>query len=346
MDTIYDFLGLARNNMALDLGLLSNKLIKHRENFLLSLEKLSQKSGIASDRLRSFEAGALEPTGDEILILADVYLCDYKYFISNESEPNFEKIEKLFRKHGEALQSSDRWAIQECIFFAENEAFMDEKLGKIMSNDFIFQKKGAYFKGHAYDAASKLRELLYPSTNELNLNIYDDFMRIGISIYRRKLRNSDISGISLKHSSIGKFILVNYDEDIFRQRFTVAHEAAHAIFDLDDDDNFLSPSKWNRSDLIEIRADTFASAYLMPHFVLDSIQDNRYWSSEKLIDWAVRLKVSPPALLKALKEKELISDEYYRTFGRVSIPAKYKIDPELKGLSAKSLMLRRLDINS
>jgi transcriptional regulator with XRE-family HTH domain len=270
--------------MALDLGLLSNKLIKHRENFLLNLEELSQKSGITVDQLKSFEEGVLEPTGDEILILADVYLCDYKYFISNESEPNFEKIEKLFRKHGNVLQATDRWAIQECIFLAENEAFLDEKLGKIIPIKFIFQKTGTYFKGHGYDAASKLRELLHPSSHELNLNVYEDFKKIGINIYRRKLKNSNISGISLKHSSIGKFILVNYSEDIFRQRFTVAHEAAHAIFDLDDSDNFLSPSKWDPNDLVEIRADTFASAYLIPQFVLDSIQDNRYWSSEKLDD--------------------------------------------------------------
>jgi Zn-dependent peptidase ImmA (M78 family) len=323
--------------MALDLGLLSNKLIKHRENFLLSLEELSLKSGIATDRLKSFEAGVSEPTGDEILILADVYLCDYKYFISNESEPNFEKIEKLFRKHGEALQANDRWAIQECIFLAENEAFLDEKLGKIIPINFIFKKTGTYFKGHGYDAANKLRELLHPSGRELNLNVYDDFKRIGISIYRRKLRNSNISGISLNHSSIGKFSLVNYNEDIFRQRFTVAHEAAHAIFDLEDSDNFLSPSKWNTDDLVEIRADTFASAYLIPPFVLENIQDNKYWSSEKLIDWAIKLKVSVPALLKALKDKKLINDEYYRTFGHISIPAEYKIDPEFKGLSAKSL---------
>lgn len=323
--------------MSLDLNLLARKLIRHRENFLIAPEELSRKSGIPVERLSSFESGVLEPTGDEILILADVYRCDYKYFISNESEPNFEKIEKLFRKHGDDLQANDRWAIQECIFLAENEVFLDEKLGKSPILDFTYQEKGNFYKGHGYDAAIKLRELLYPSQHKLNLNIYDDFKKIGISIYRRRLTNSNISGISLKHTSIGKFILVNYNEDVFRQRFTVAHEAAHAIFDLDDENDPIFLSKWDKKDLKEIRADAFASSYLIPQFILDTIPDNKYWSSEKLKEWAIKLKVSVPALLIALKDRKLINEEFYHTFGRITIPNEYKIDPELKDLSAKSL---------
>jgi Zn-dependent peptidase ImmA (M78 family) len=323
--------------MSIDLKLFSAKIIKHRETFQLTLEVLSRKSGIPVDRLQSFELGTSEPTGDEILILADVYLCDYKYFISNESEPNFEKIENLFRKHGNALRSNDRWAIQECIFLAENEAFLDERIGKTPVVDFKFQPTGTYYKGHGYNAANKLRNLLHPSMHELDLNVYADFKKIGISIFRRRLENSDISGISLKHSSIGKFILVNYNEDIFRQRFTAAHEAAHAIFDLDNSDDYVSLSKWSIGDRVEIRADAFASAYLIPQFVLDTIYDNKYWTSAKLIEWAIKLKVSVPALLKALKDRNLINDEYRHTFGHISIPAEYKIDPELKNFSAKSL---------
>ncbi|MDR0301458.1 MAG: XRE family transcriptional regulator [Treponema sp.] len=324
--------------MALDLNFLSTKLKKYRENFLMTQEELSEKSGIAIDKLNSFEAGVLEPSGDEILILADIYRCDYKYFISSESEPDFDKIEQLFRKHKNDLQANDRWAIQECIFFAENETFLEQELkNKIQIIDFAYQKEGTFFKKHGYDTANKLRELLYPSHHELSLNIYDDFKKIGINIYRRKLENSNISGITLKHSSIGKFILVNYNEDIFRQRFTVAHEAAHAIFDLDNSDDFLSISKWDKNDLAEIRANTFASTYLLPQFVLDSIPENKLWSSDKLVKWAIELKVSVSALLIALKERNFINDVYYQTFKHISIPSEYKIDPELKGLSGKTL---------
>lgn len=324
--------------MALDLSCLSIKLQKYRENFQMTQEELSQKSGITIDRLNSFESSVLEPTGDEILIIADIYHCDYKYFISSESEPNFEKIEKLFRKYRNDLQTNDRWAIQECIFLAENEVFLDQIL-KTPSNiiDFTFQKVGGYYKKHGYDVANKLRELLNPSHRELALNIYDDFKRIGINIYRRKLENSNISGITLKHSSIGKFILVNYNEDIFRQRFTVAHEAAHAIFDLDESNDLFYVSKWDKKDLVEIRANNFASTYLLPPFVLDSIPENKFWSSDKLIEWAIKMKVSVSALLIALKERGLINDVYYQTFKHIPIPAEYKIDPEFKNLSGKSL---------
>jgi len=324
--------------MAFDLESLSVKLRKHRENFLISLEKLSQKTGIPIERLHLFEAGQLEPIGDEILIIADMYRCDYKYFISSDIEPNFIKVEQLFRRHMNDLHANDRWAIQECIFLAENETFLDQELRERKHViDFAYKKTGKFYKKHGTDAANKLRELLHPKRYELPLNIYDDFKKIGINIYRRKLENSNISGVTLKHSSIGKFILINYNEDIFRQRFTVAHEAAHAIFDLDENDNFLSKSSLEGRDLVEIRANTFASSYLLPQFVLDRIPDNKFWSSDKLIEWAIKLKVSVLALLIALKEKGLINDVYYETFQHIHIPTEYKLDPEFQGLSGKSL---------
>jgi Zn-dependent peptidase ImmA (M78 family) len=324
--------------MGIDLIALSKKLIRYRENFLLSSEDLSSKSGIDINRLNLIESGTIEPSGDEILILADIYHCDYNYFISNQAEPLIDKIEPLFRKHSKDLSVNDRWAIQESIFLAENEAFLDAKLGTTPIIPFEFKPKGNFHKGHGHDAAIQLRKLLYPSNNRLNLNIYSDFRKIGINIFRRALENTDISGIFLNHPSIGKFILINYSEDIFRQRFTTAHEAGHAIFDSDDADNGITFfSRWDKKDLKEIRANVFASEYLVPKELLDTIQDNKYWSSEKLIEWALKFKVNIKPLLIALKENKLINDIYYETFKGVFVPDAMKIDPELKDLSPFSL---------
>jgi hypothetical protein len=76
---------------------------------------------------------------------------------------------------------------------------------------------------------------------------------------------------------------------------------------------------------------------LIPQFVLDTIPDNKYWTTDKLTEWAIKLKVSVPALLKTLKDRKLMNDEFRHTFGHISIPTEYKIDPEFKNLSAKSL---------
>jgi Zn-dependent peptidase ImmA (M78 family) len=325
--------------MGIDLNALSKKLIRYRENFLLSVEDLSSKTGINLDRLQAFEKGVLEPNGDEILIFADIYRCDYKFFISNQTEPIFEEIDLLFRKHGNDIKSNDRWAIQECVFLAENEALLDKKLSIPSHIKFDYQPKGYMFKEHGRDAAKKLRAMLYPSIQSFNLNIYDDFKKIGINVFRRKLENSNISGTRITHPSIGKLILINYDEDLFRQRFTASHEAAHAILDTNIDSKCVQiSSKYTLEELREFRADAFASEYLVPRVVLETIPENRIWSDTKLVEWAVKLKVVVTTLLIALKENGFID---YTTFNlynkKVFVPKELKVDTEFVGLSPSSI---------
>jgi Zn-dependent peptidase ImmA (M78 family) len=60
------------------------------------------------------------------------------------------------------------------------------------------------------------------------------------------------------------------------------YQSAHAI--LDDEENFLVSFVADRSNLVEIRANTFASHYLMPPDFLRKIPDSCDWNTEKAID--------------------------------------------------------------
>ena len=92
--------------------LFANKLERYRKQFEISFEELSAATGITKEKLVSYESGAAEPSGDEVLIIADYYKCDYKLFISNERLAPFEQTEKLFRMHGDEILKADRWAIK------------------------------------------------------------------------------------------------------------------------------------------------------------------------------------------------------------------------------------------
>ena len=105
--------------MELDLQLLASKLSRYRNQFQMSVEEVSAATGITSTALVAFENGTHSPTGDEILIIADFYKCDYRFFISNERLASFEQTETLFRKHGDELSRGDRWAIQEFLYLCE-----------------------------------------------------------------------------------------------------------------------------------------------------------------------------------------------------------------------------------
>jgi len=323
--------------MSLDRSLLSKKLIKYREQFQISIEELSEATGIEIMSLIAYEEEEKTPSGDEILILSDFYKCDYKFFISNERLAPFEQTETLFRRHGNDFSKEDRWAIQEFLFLSECEAYLLQKLQKRQNRHFSFSKSSSIHKKNGIKAAEELRNFLKYSFNAVPMNIYEDFRAIGIHTFRRKLNNSSISGLYIKHPVAGKCILINYSEDIYRQRFTAAHEAAHAILN-DDKDGVIVSFKGMSQDYIEVGANYFASNYLMPPDFLKKIPDANVWDQEKALLWANNLKVSTEALAYALKNAKLIDKKTEEIIKAVRVVKGLKVDPELSdSLSPKAI---------
>lgn len=72
----------------------------------------------------------------------------------------------------------------------------------------------------------------------------------------------EISGMFLRHSSIGFVVLVNFKHARARKRFSYAHEYAHALMDRSLP---VTVSRYSERDhLSEVRANAFAAAFLMP----------------------------------------------------------------------------------
>lgn len=72
----------------------------------------------------------------------------------------------------------------------------------------------------------------------------------------------EVSGIFIRHRKYGLAVLINQHHPRARRRFSYAHEYAHALADRE---RKPTPStKQNANDLIEKRANAFASEFLMP----------------------------------------------------------------------------------
>jgi Zn-dependent peptidase ImmA (M78 family) len=313
--------------MAIDLRLLGSKLAKYREQLQESFVDVSGSTGIEAARLAQIENGEIEPTGDEILILSDHYRCDFKFFISNEQVAPFEQTETLYRAYGSDFTKEDRRAVQDFLYLCETEDFLMRELGQAPGS-FEFTPSGDYFKGHAEDAAIRLRSMMGHADNAVPRDVYAEFRSVGVHIFRRKLGNSNISGLFIAHPVAGKCALVNYSEDIYRQRFSAAHEMAHAIFDADQGVS-VSFERPDGADLIEVRANRFASCYLMPPAFLSKLPDPNKWSDSDAIDWANKLRVSCSALAIALREAKLVDHSTYARISRLRVSREAKIDPEL-----------------
>lgn len=313
--------------MAIDLLLLGSKLAKYREQLQESVFDVADATGINADRLEQIEGGQMEPTGDEVLILADHYRCDFKFFISNEQVAPFEQTETLYRAHGSDFSKEDRRAVQDFLYLCETEDFLMRELGDAPGS-FAFSPTGNYFKGHAEVAASRLRSEMGHADNVVPRDVYAEFRSVGVHVFRRKLGNSNISGLFIAHPVAGKCALVNYSEDIYRQRFSAAHEMAHAIFDADQGAtvSFVQP---DHADLVEVRANRFASCYLMPPSFLSKLPNPDGWSDSDAIHWANELRVSCSALAIALREAKLADQATYARISKLRVPQAAKIDPEL-----------------
>jgi Zn-dependent peptidase ImmA (M78 family)/transcriptional regulator with XRE-family HTH domain len=323
----------------IDLVEFGNKIHRRRTELLLSQDEVGQNTGMTVERIEEFENGRLSPTGDEVLILADFFRCDYRFLISNERLAASEQTESLYRKYGNEFTKQDRRAILEFLYLCECEQMLKEELGH-QTVEFNFVVTGTHFKGHAEQAASALRAHFgYPS-NAVPSDVYDDFRKIGFHLFRRRLDNSSISGITIRHPYAGTCILVNYDEDIYRQRFTAAHEGAHGIIDRGEDIVVSFVGKHRRADLVEIRANTFASRYLLPSSVITSLPITR-WTQQSIVHWASHFKVSTKALAIALKDAGIVDDHAMNHLAQVSVPAVLKTDPELDKLSEHAKTRKR-----
>ncbi len=316
--------------MAIDLQLLGSKLRRYREQFQVSVEEVASATGVDAGQLGEYEEGKREPTGDEILILADYFKCDYKFFVSNEKTAPFDQTETLFRRYGERLTRQDRWAIQEFLFLCDCEAYLHRILD-VDERPFTFAKKGTYFKGHGQDAAAGLRAHLGLEPRAVPSNVFQVFRSLGIHVFRRGLENKEISGLYIRHPTAGPCVLVNYDEDVFRQRFTVAHEAGHAILDAEED--LVVSGRWQRKDLVETRANTFAAAFLVPADAIPPLRPDE-WTPEKTREIAARLHVNVRTLGLRLKELKVIEESQADDLANTKVPRDMKDDEELAGLSS------------
>jgi Zn-dependent peptidase ImmA (M78 family)/transcriptional regulator with XRE-family HTH domain len=323
----------------LDLNEFATKLLRCRTQLQLSVAEVAEATGIAMARLEGFEAASVQPSGDDILVLADFFACDYRFFISNERLAAFEQTDSLYRMHGSEFSKEDRRNILEFIFLCECEHQLEQELERHVET-FEFTPRGSFYEGQGADAAAALRAHFHYAPNAVPSDVYADFRKLGFHVFRRRLANSNISGLTIRHPSAGTCILVNYNEDIYRQRFTAAHEAAHGIIDRDQEVVVSFASESTRDQKVEIRANTFASRYVLPPSVVEGIPVTA-WSGAEAVQWASRLKVSTSALAIALKEAKQIDAETANLLRSSRVPANLKVDPELNRLEGRSLERKR-----
>jgi Zn-dependent peptidase ImmA (M78 family) len=330
--------------MAFTTLVFGRKLQKLRSDFCRDLAEVAAVVGMSDQRLKELEDAVSEPTGDELLILADYFKKDFRFFLNDNWRDASEEISILFREHGGEIAKNDRVAISEFSLLCSYQQFLESELGKeALKPGFQFQLSGSFYKGQGEKCALALRQHLGLGNNAVVRDIFDVMRQMGFKVFRRRLENSSIAGLFMSHPEAGPCILVNLSEGQARQRFSAAHEWAHGLLD-QKPVTFSTISEFTSSNVfVEIRANSFASCFLIPPAFLRSIPQERWSNPIEIAAWAEKLRVSVPALLAALVAAKIIDGDQ-REVLRSKVPRVVDpVDPELEGVTDIQ-MSRRIEL--
>lgn len=294
-----------------------------------SVADVSELTGINAQRIENIESGSPPPSGDEVLILAAAYDRNFLDFIEESDRDPFEQTEILFRRYGNSFGAADKRAVQEFLYLCEIEHHLETQLGRRREQSFFPSVEGSYFKGHGEQAAEQLRRHLGYEWNQVPADLYGTFRALGIHIFRRRLASRSISGLYIEHHVAGHCVLVNHNEDVYRQRFSTAHEVAHAFFDSSRGVvvSFVDMPQRGADDYyLEARANQFASHFLLPPETLERLPRSMEEADARL--WANRLHVSTAALAIALRNAGIATPEQAQVIRNSRVPREDKTDPE------------------
>ena len=314
---------------------IGEKFRKRRELEQVSIEELAKATHIPQARLIELENNVYDPTGDEVLIISAYYKEDFKYFITNQKVSAIEQVEVLYRSKGEHLSKNDRKAIFSFLYQCTAEQFALDCIEKqplgINYGNFANSRRKTIKQGRTL--ASQIRKYFDSSTYHKTCDYFGFVRSLGIHVFRRELESNDISAMYIEHPIAKKCILINYNEDTYRQNFSLLHELCHALLDNEIGFNLsLESDTKNTNDsndkFAEYRANSFAGAFLVPSYLIEPYRGKTI-DANLINKLALHTHANPQVVLIQMKTLKIITKDKYQQLIKTRLRKVYKEDVEL-----------------
>lgn len=331
--------------MALPPQEIGRRIRQVRKDLGISVEAVATACGTEPASVVKLEEGTLAPLpGDYILIAARLLKTDFRYFISNSLDDVEAETRQVFRSLASPTPA-DLLAIRRFMLFCMAERELEELLDVERTVDVpSYPRPNAKERLHRDQgrrAAQQERERLLLGNRPIT-NVFELLRKQGVRVYRHRLDNAQLSGVTILHPKAGSCVLLNYDEDLYRQFFSAAHEYCHVLFDHDTLASQGCVVSYRRSaaELVEVRANAFAAEFLLPREAIE-----KYGKPHDLTEMASLVgriahdyRVNTETVAIGMKEVGWITDRTLTSFQRakpVVIHRHEKFDPDLpKGLTA------------
>ncbi len=294
----------------MDAKKLGKRLRAIREKNALTQEAVEKAIALPHKAMTHVEAGVRNISSLELSKLADLFHVPIADLFSDPIAPEEDLLVALYRAApGIKENPIARETIARCIHLCREGAFLEKLLDlsrqhTILSYPFPAPQTVGDAISQGERAADQERRRLGIGTEPIH-DLLQLLTQQGIWAAGTELP-AELSGLFIHHPNIGMAILVNAKQSHFRQRFSYAHEYAHALFD--PQRTVAISNQDGVGTLIETRANAFAAAFLMPEIGIA----NRLRSLGKGAPSRTRMAVFDPV------KEELTETEQRRSFQHIA----------------------------
>lgn len=247
---------------------LGRRLRRAREFAGLSQQAAADRMGLQRTAVTHWEAGSRSVSTLELVRLSELYHLHVSDILSPGADDEDEGLVSILYRKSPMLEkeAGAPEQILHCIRLCRERARLRRILG-IETQSAGPPRYDAPAPRTAGCAITQGEQTAEQERSRLGIgntpipDVAELIMSQGISASVVELPDG-ISGLLRSDRSVGLAILVNRSHSFSRKRFSYAHEYAHAL--LDRDRKIAVSSVDNSSPLLELRADAFAAAFLMP----------------------------------------------------------------------------------
>lgn len=253
--------------MALTQEALGQRLQDARKSVALTQQEVAERLGLARESLAQIEAGSRSINSLEIVRLARIYGRSLGSLLLEEEIHEEEPLTAIFRMQETLAESPGlRAKLVEFSNIFQEARTIERLIGdepRQLPPDYGIRdprsNAGAYEMGQ--ELARQERQRLGLGNGPIP-DVAEVISMQGVWAVSADMPDH-VSGICLFHSTIGAAVIVNEKHGGSRRRFSYAHEYAHVLADRKTRSASVS-SSGNSRELIERRANSFASEFLMP----------------------------------------------------------------------------------
>lgn len=245
---------------------LADRIRQARTACGMKQEDVAEKLEVSRPTYTQIENGNRAISSLELTTLAYLFGRDLRDFLT-ESFSEGDPLAVLFRAHPEVAHGDGVVdALRECAALARELSNLESLLG--------ISREAQAPPAYAHPAPTSRREAVdqgirTAEDERRRLGLGDkpapdicELLEVqGIRTGKAKLPE-EISGLTLYDKAVGFFVVANENHHWLRRRFSYAHEYAHVI--LDRQRRGAASASSSRYDLLEVRANVYAAAFLMP----------------------------------------------------------------------------------